>query len=119
MVGQTFESAEAFGQAKHSGGLQKFGSLLQAAFNVERHHSAEAAALTYSHFVLRMRRQARVQHFLDQRMLFKVPGDGKTVFHMFLHAHVQGLQAPVDQVTIERRRHDTARCKTANSLYGR
>lgn len=110
MIGQTLETAEALGQAENLDGLQEPGGLVQTALDVERQHAAESAALAYGHGVLGVRRQAGMHDALDERVTLQESGHGQPVAHVLLHAHVQGLQAAVDQVTVERRRHDTARC---------
>ena len=69
---------------------------------LERHDAAEALHLALRKRVLRMRRQPRVEHPRDFRVLFEVPRDSHGIGAMPLHAQRKCLEPQVHEPAIER-----------------
>src|SRR5215470_8541613 len=94
MLDEALHAAQAFGERKELAALEKAARCREPASQHRAHHAAIAVVhLLGGEQMLRMAREARIDHALDLGMLFQPGGDMHRVAAVALHAQRKRLDA--------------------------
>src|SRR5690606_16445082 len=102
MRDQAFDTTERFGEREQLQPADELPHRLGTAFELERHDGTEAALLASGEFVPRMRREPRVVHLRDPRLLREPCGEALRIALMHGEACVQRAQPPKREEAVER-----------------
>jgi hypothetical protein len=86
VLDQALHAAEALGQGEDAAALQNAPGAFEVAIEDGGDHAAEAAHLAFRQLVLRVARQARVDHLRDVLPGLQPAGDGETVLAVAFHS---------------------------------
>src|SRR5690348_4363437 len=93
MAHQRLYAAKAFSQCEHIEAAHQLSDIRVRTLELERNHTTEAAHLTFSKFMIRMRGQTRIIHLLHSWMLSQKPCDNVCILLVLAHAHSKRLYA--------------------------
>ena len=105
VLDERLDAAQRLGEREDADALEHRAGLIEAVFEVDRHHAAKVAHLLLGDIVLRVALQARVDHPLDRRVLAQVPSHALGVDAVALHADVQCLRRTQEQEALHDARH--------------
>src|SRR6185369_8222040 len=103
VIDQTLDTTKTLGKREDAAALEHSSCLFQPTLDPKAHDPAESVLhLPLRQLMLRMARQARIEHMPDSRMLLQPSSNMQRALTRLPHAQRQRLQATQREKTIER-----------------